>query len=105
MTIDKINDLQTAVLGEQSDFLVKAEAFDFCDQILQSQVTGSGNDWSITATNGWMAIITGFNHKIHRLFMKQERKDNEDLRHQITKKYIIRKTELPEQYKLILRKK
>ena len=102
--IDNIKALSKAILEKKTDFEVTAEAFDFCNKIRKTQISASGNDWSIAATSGWLAIVTVFNHSIHRAFMKQENRDKEDLQHDINKFYIIRKTEQAGIYKMILRK-
>lgn len=104
MLIESIADLKNATNDEQSQFEVSKEAYDFCDQIRLAQISGSGADWSIAATNGWLALVTGFNHKIHRAFMSQEKRDIEDLKHIIMKKYIIKKTDSEGMYELVLRK-
>jgi len=104
MLIDNISDLTAAVTAKKSDFEVSKEAFEFCDEVRQSQISGSGTDWSIAVTYGWMAIITNFNHSIHRAFMSQEKKDREDLRHIVATKYIVKKTAVDDTYQLVLRK-
>ncbi|KRN98405.1 hypothetical protein [Companilactobacillus kimchiensis] len=104
MLINSMKALQAAISTKENEFEVVDEAFDFCDEIHQAQVSGSGTDWSITATNGWMAIFTNFNHSIHRSFMKQAKRDREDLQHIISKSYIIKKTDVDDKYKLTLRK-
>lgn len=104
MLIDNVNDLKTAVLNKTDNFEVVKEAFEFCDEVRRSLILGSANDWSIVATNGWMAIFTNFNHNIHRLFMNQDKKDREDIQHVLAKEYIIKKTDVANKYELILRK-
>lgn len=103
MLINKIEDLKKASFESKPNFEVIGEAFDFCQQVLQAQVSGSGTDWSIAATGGWLALVTGLNHKIHRIFMSKEKKDQEDLRHIIFKDYIIKKTTVNNKYELVLR--
>jgi len=105
MLIDNVKDLQKVTTTHQTNFEVSQAAFDFCDEIRRSQILGSGADWSIAVTQGWLAIVTGFNHKIHRAFMSQNKKDLEDLTHVISRQYIIRKTDDKQKYELILRKK
>jgi len=105
MLIENISALTAAVSAKDSDFEVGKEAFDICDEVRQSQISGSGTDWSIAVTYGWMAIITNFNHSIHRAFMSQEKKNREDLRHILATKYIIKKTAAADKYQLVLRNK
>ncbi|HIY92142.1 hypothetical protein [Companilactobacillus sp. HBUAS56275] len=105
MSVDNLEDLQKNVQSSANNIEVTGKAFEFCDEVHQSQVFGSGSDWSIAATNGWMALVTGFNHKIHRLFMSQDKKQREDLQHLIITKYIIKKTEQTDKYQLILKDK
>ena len=50
-----------------------------------------------------MAIITLFNHKVHRAFMSQKKKDLADLKHVIFRHYIIKKTDDQNKYELVLR--
>ena len=102
--IETIENLNSAIQAGKNNLEVGAEAFEFCDEIRREQVLGSGADWSIAATNGWLALITGFNHKIHRSFMSQTKRDREDLKHTIVTKYIIKKTETNDKYVLVLRK-
>lgn len=104
MLIEKIEDLQKAVADKKAGFTVTGAAYDLCAVVLRDQTSATGNDWSIVTTNGWMAIVTTFNHSIHRHFMKQEKRDREDLSHAINKNYIIRKTDQTNEYKLKLRK-
>ncbi|CAJ1187443.1 hypothetical protein FD33_GL000082 [Companilactobacillus paralimentarius DSM 13238 = JCM 10415] len=104
MSVDNLRDLKKLVQSKGDGFEVTGSAFEFCDQVHQAQVFGSGSDWSIAATNGWMALVTGFNHKIHRLFMSQDKKEREDLQHLISTQYVIKKTEQAEKYQLILKK-
>ncbi|GAB5057103.1 hypothetical protein COSHB9_14910 [Companilactobacillus alimentarius] len=102
--INNIEDLTNAVQQQKDQFQVSGKAFEFCDAIHQSQISASGNDWSIACSSGWMGIFTALNHYIHRRFMKQEKRDLEDLQHNISKNYIIRKTSQKGQYEMILRK-
>lgn len=104
MLINNIEDLSKAVVNKQTGFEVSEAAFDFCDQIRMEQIVGSGADWSIAVTHGWLALVTAFNHKIHRTFMSQEKRDLEDLHHLISRQYIIRKMDDTTKYELILRK-
>lgn len=104
MLIDKIEDLQQAVAKKTTKFEVGGAAFEFCSVILRDQTSATGNDWSIVTTNDWMALVTTFNHSIHRRFMSQEKRDREDLSHTINKLYIIRKTDQADKYELKLRK-
>lgn len=104
MLIENINDLKAAVLTKRDNLEVVNEAFEFCDEVRRSLILGSANDWSIVATNGWMAIFTNFNHSIHRLFMSQSKKDREDIQHVLSKDYIIKKTAMADKYELVLRK-
>lgn len=104
MSVKNIEDLKSAVLANENEFEVIGVAFDFCDEIRRSQLSASGNDWSIVASGGWMGIFTNFNHKIHRFFMSEEKKNREDLAHNISKNYIIRKTDQNNKYRLLLRK-
>lgn len=104
MSVDNLGDLKKLVQSKEDGFEVTGLAFEFCDQVHQAQVFGSGSDWSIAATNGWMALVTGFNHKIHRMFMSQDKKEREDLQHLISTQYVIKKTEQVEKYRLILKK-
>ncbi|APU70818.1 hypothetical protein LCR01_01380 [Companilactobacillus crustorum] len=103
MIVDNLEGLQKATDTKAKNIKVIKTAFDFCDKIHQAQISGSGVDWSIAATGGWLALVTGFNHKIHRLFMNQEKKSAEDLQHIISKDYIIKKTDKSDEYELILR--
>ncbi|GEO63705.1 hypothetical protein [Companilactobacillus nantensis] len=105
MLIEKIEDLKKVTANKQTEFEVANAAFDFCYQIHMEQVVGSSADWSIAVTHGWMALVTGFNHKIHRAFMSQEKRDLQDLKHVIFTKYIIKKTDDNTKYKLVLRVK
>lgn len=93
MLVDNLEDLQKRIQSKAESFEVTGAAFELCDQVHQAQVLGSGSDWSIVTTNGWLALVTAFNYKIHRLFMSQEKKQREDLRHIISTQYIIKKTE------------
>lgn len=104
MLIKNTEDLKRVIASKQTDFEVSEAAFDFCDQIRMEQIVGSGADWSIAVTHGWMALITALNHKIHRAFMSQEKRDLQDLKHVISRQYIIRKLDDKTKYKLILRK-
>lgn len=103
MLIESIEDLKKATSDNEPDFEVSGAAFDLCYEIHMEQVVGSANDWSIAVTHGWMAIITLFNHKIHRAFMSQKKKDLADLKHVIFRHYIIKKTDDQNKYELVLR--
>lgn len=104
MFINSISSLAEQVSAKKSDFEVAQDAFELCDEVREGQISGSGTDWSIAVTYGWLAIITNFNHKIHRLFMSQESKDREDLRHLIATEYIVKTTDAVNIYKLVLKK-
>ncbi|MFC6175633.1 hypothetical protein ACFQAV_02230 [Companilactobacillus huachuanensis] len=104
MLIDSIEDLKKATSNKENNFKVSGAAFDLCYEIHMEQVVGSANDWSIAVTHGWMAIITLFNHKIHRAFMSQKKKNRADLKHVIFRHYIIKKTDDNNKYELALRK-
>jgi len=103
MLIDNIEDLAKATSAQESKIGVVDKAFELCDEIHRSQTSATGNDWSIAGSSGWMGIFTTFNHAIHRLFMKQAKRDREDLVHVIFTQYIIRKTDQKDRYDLILR--
>ncbi|ALB28294.1 hypothetical protein [Companilactobacillus heilongjiangensis] len=103
MSIDSIEDLKKATSNNESAFEVSGAAYDLCYEIHMQQVVGSANDWSIAVTHGWMAIITLFNHKVHRAFMSQKKKDLADLKHVIFRHYIIKKTDDQNKYELVLR--
>lgn len=105
MLIEKIEDLAKMVDQKASNFLVAGAAFEFCDEIRRSEIMASGNEWSIVTTQGWMALVTTFNHKIHRAFMSAEKISREDLKKLIIREYIIKKTSNTEQYQLVLRAK
>lgn len=102
--VDNIEDLKQVIAQREPDFEVSKEAFDLCYELHIEQVSGTGVDWSITATNGWMAIFTNFNHSIHRRFMSQKKRDKEDLKHLISELYIIKKTDQKDKFELVLRK-
>ncbi len=104
MLIDNVENLKEAIAKQTANFSVVDGAFDLCDEILKSQTSASAGDWSIAGSSGWMGIFMSFNHSIHRKFMKQEKRDREDLVHTIFQSYIIRKTDQKDKYDLILRK-
>ena len=104
MMIDSMDALKKVVFDKETGFEVTGAAFDFCNEIHLAQVSGSGAEWSIATTGGWLALVTSFNHMIHRLFMSQAKKDREDLKHVISKDYLIKKTTDNNKFELILRK-
>ncbi len=104
MDISNIEDLKKAIDNRESGFEVGQSAFEFCDEIHREQVMGSGAEWSIATTAGWMGLVTGFNHWVHRKFMSEAKKQREDMKHIIIKEYIIKKTDQTDKYELVLRK-
>ena len=104
MEINNLEDLKKAIDDRKNNFIVKQAAFEFCDEIHREQVMGSGAEWSIATTAGWMGLVTGFNHWVHRKFMSEAKKQREDMKHIIIKEYIIKKTDQTDKYELVLRK-
>lgn len=104
MEISNLEELKIAISTKENNFNVVNEAFDFCDEIHREQVMGSATEWSIAATAGWMGLVTGFNHWVHRKFMSEAKKQREDVKHVIFKEYIIKKTDQVNKYELVLRK-
>ncbi|KRK92606.1 hypothetical protein [Companilactobacillus futsaii] len=104
MKISNLEDLKKAIDNRESGFEVERTAFEFCDEIHREQVMGSGAEWSIATTAGWMGLVTSFNHWVHRKFMSEAKKQREDIKHVIIKEYIIKKTDQANKYELVLRK-
>ncbi|WP_119317370.1 hypothetical protein [Companilactobacillus formosensis] len=104
MKINNLEDLKKAIDNKENGFEVEQSAFEFCDEIHREQVMGSGAEWSIATTAGWMGLVTGFNHWVHRKFMSETKKQREDMKHIIIKEYIIKKTDQTDNYELVLRK-
>ncbi|APX71131.1 hypothetical protein M5C72_10195 [Companilactobacillus allii] len=105
MQIADQNVLYEALFAGENNIEVVGDAYEICNSVLQSQISATGNDWSITGSGGWLAIFSGFNQSIKRLFMSSSSKQLENLKRIIINKYVIRRTKKENTYLLELKHK